>query len=502
MRTSSTKTRPAVTRRRVELIPSKAFVASAENPAGPVTFASRPGGSPFSTVVRTCSTADTSKSESPSARIGTLTTAAVPSGDHATGEMPETPSIDAARSVARVCSTAARPRAPSPSALRKTATAGVCSPEGNPLAASSTLTDSAPPGRKVDGSLCCDCSNRPASGPSAAAPSNQTANTANLRLLPTTSRERMSLEALISLYQSYTHRTSVEVQRVANHVVCVLKLYRDGSNSIQEVIHAHSRRLVGSDPRLGCRARRTRCRLVHHRDEQGHRPGGRVRAAVHHARLPPQESRPRQRPREGHLHRLRPDERGLREAAQVDAGSRRQGPHSAQEGAHLPRDQGEGARGKGRDAERQVGQDARGAGRQGRRPGREGLSQRIDPGHEDGHQGLERDHPRHRPCPDPRGLILTGARGAGDRLERECLVGRRSPLGRSARRPAGRSRQRPATVSARYAGSTCSASCSTWSSDGICGKSISTSTASAYAATSSAIFVAGPWWIRLPGSVQ
>src|SRR4029078_3783374 len=90
----------------------------------------------------------------------------------------------------------------------------------------------------------------PASGPSAAAASNQTASTANLRLRPTTSRERMlSREAFISLYQFYTRRIDLGIERVARSTSRVLKLYRDGSNSIQEVIHAHPRHYVGSDSR-------------------------------------------------------------------------------------------------------------------------------------------------------------------------------------------------------------------------------------------------------------
>ena len=230
MRTSSTKTSPAVTRSRVELIPSKAFAASAENPAGPVTFASRPGGSPSSTVVRTRSTADTRRSESPPALIGTPTTAAVPSRDHAAGETPETPGIEAARSSARASSTAARPRGPRPRGSRKTATAGVCSPEGNPFAASSTFTDSAPPGRKVAGSFCCACSKRPASGPSAAAASTQTPTTTNLRLLPTTRRERSVLvEASISVLTLYMNRECLRMNRFAKPMSYVLNLYRHGS---------------------------------------------------------------------------------------------------------------------------------------------------------------------------------------------------------------------------------------------------------------------------------
>ena len=76
-------------------------------------------------------------------------------------------------------------------------------------------------------------------------------------------------------------------------------------------------------------------------DEQGHRPGRGVLAAVHHARLSPQEGRPGRRAREGHLHHLRPDERGLRKAAQVDAGGAREDPALlGREGAHLPRDRG------------------------------------------------------------------------------------------------------------------------------------------------------------------
>ena len=142
-----------MTSRRVELIPSKAFVASAENPAGPVTRASRPAGSPWSAISRTSSTAETSSFSSPPAAIGTLTTAAVPSSDHATGETPATPAISAWTSSARFRSTASRPPPANPAGARNTTTAGVCSPEGKPFDASSTRTDSASPGKKLDGSF-------------------------------------------------------------------------------------------------------------------------------------------------------------------------------------------------------------------------------------------------------------------------------------------------------------------------------------------------------------
>ena len=42
--------------------------------------------------------------------------------------------------------------------------AGVACPDANPSEAFSTLTDSASPGRKLDGSFCCADSNLPASG--------------------------------------------------------------------------------------------------------------------------------------------------------------------------------------------------------------------------------------------------------------------------------------------------------------------------------------------------
>ena len=83
---------------------------------------------------------------------------------------------------------------------------------------------------------------------------------------------------------------------------------------------------------------------------------------------------------------------------------------------------------------------------------------------------------------------------SGSRMTRWSSIGTCSSRCPRRRRTTTRCSDREAADDQRYAGSTCSASCSTWWSRGISGKTIRMSIASAYAAISSAIFAAGPWW--------
>ena len=106
-------------------MPSNALVASAEKPAGPVTRASSPGGRSWRTSSRALSTASTRIFSSPSARMGIVTTAALPSCDRTNGGNVPTPAMSALCSRWRASATAARPSASSPPPSRKTAIAGV-----------------------------------------------------------------------------------------------------------------------------------------------------------------------------------------------------------------------------------------------------------------------------------------------------------------------------------------------------------------------------------------
>ena len=78
MRMRRTKTSATVAKSRVELMPSNAALASAENPAGPVAFVSTVRGRLAASVDRIASTASTSTSTSPFATIGIAATAAFP----------------------------------------------------------------------------------------------------------------------------------------------------------------------------------------------------------------------------------------------------------------------------------------------------------------------------------------------------------------------------------------------------------------------------------------
>ncbi len=95
-------------KRRVELIPSNAALASAEKPAGPVTFAVRPAGRSSPAISRMLSTASISTCSSPPATIGTVSSAAMPSSEYVGGVTKVTPSISAAMIASRRSPTAAR----------------------------------------------------------------------------------------------------------------------------------------------------------------------------------------------------------------------------------------------------------------------------------------------------------------------------------------------------------------------------------------------------------
>ena len=71
--------------------------------------------------------------------------------------------------------------------------AGVACPDANPSEAFSTFTDSASPGRKLEGSFCCADSNLPASGPSAAASTSHSASTRNFERRPETTAANLDI---------------------------------------------------------------------------------------------------------------------------------------------------------------------------------------------------------------------------------------------------------------------------------------------------------------------
>ena len=167
-------------------MPSNALLASAEKPAGPVTCATAPSGSPSEASRRSSSTASINTSSSPPARIGTVTIAPVPSFETTAADVPPAPGMSLSANARRRSSIASRALASRPSGSPKKTIAAVTSPDGNSLEASSTFTDSASPGRNVDGSFCCAPSNSPMNGPSATIASSHRARTANLARRPAT----------------------------------------------------------------------------------------------------------------------------------------------------------------------------------------------------------------------------------------------------------------------------------------------------------------------------
>ena len=148
---------------------------------GAVTFTSRPGGRSSAAISRMLSTASISTSSSPPATIGAVRRAPLPSFEKTGGVTVVTPSMSAAMIAARRSATAARVRGSNVSASSYTMIAGVACPDANPSEAFSTLTDSASPGRKLEGSFFWADSNLPASGPSAAASTSQSAEHEELR---------------------------------------------------------------------------------------------------------------------------------------------------------------------------------------------------------------------------------------------------------------------------------------------------------------------------------
>ncbi len=168
-------------------MPSNALLASAEKPAGPVTCAATPSGKPAAAIVRSSSTASISSSSSPPAAIGTVTITPVPSSEGTGGDVASAPGMSVSAKACRFLTISSCALRSSPSESRKTTIAAVTSPAGNSFDASRTRTDSASPGRKLDGSFCWAPSNFPMKGPSARIVSSHTASTTNFDRRPATS---------------------------------------------------------------------------------------------------------------------------------------------------------------------------------------------------------------------------------------------------------------------------------------------------------------------------
>ncbi len=126
---------------------SKTSIASAANPAGPVTSTCNPGGVP-STTSRTPSTSLVTMSPSPVVSSGTVLRAVVPSREKAgRGGGGGRPAVSICASSLRCRTIRARSACVRPPSRRYTTTAAKRSPEGNSSIRSITSTDSAPLGR-------------------------------------------------------------------------------------------------------------------------------------------------------------------------------------------------------------------------------------------------------------------------------------------------------------------------------------------------------------------